>query len=339
MNAVDLAIGCYTPATGGSGSGILLARWDGSRLTRTAELPADSPSFLAWSADGRTLFAAEETTPGAILSVAVSSDGTGMRRTGAVAGLSGRPCHIAVHSSGRFLAASCYGGGAFETAGIAVDGGLIPHVPALQHNGHGLHPTRQDRPHPHSVLFTPDGTRAVLIDIGTDSVALHAVADSRLTAQALSTAYSAPGAGPRHGRWLGAETLAVVEEISATVSLFRVDGGRIARVTEGIPTTSTAAAAAWPSEIVSIPGGLAIANRSPGSIVEFTRRGDTLKLVAELPLEPGGNLRHLAVLPDSRYALALQDADRIVVVERDGGVVAELATGSPSCIAIRASQR
>ena len=337
MSAVSLALGSYTPATGGRGRGLALVRWDGARLSKLSELDANSPSFLTWGADGRILYAVEETSVGRILAVSAARDR--LAPLNALTIDSARPCQLALHPSGRLLTASCYGGGAFVTTVIGDDGALERRGTGVQHAGRGPHPTRQDRAHPHAVVFTPHGARALLLDLGTDTISLHTVTSEGIRPEPIVVARSESGSGPRHALWIDDGVLAVVEEITATVTLFRITETDITRLGPAVATTADADPGAWPSEIAANGGVIAVANRTPGSIVELTPQEGALRVEREIPLPPGANPRHFAVLPDRNYILALQDADQVVVMDRDGRILSSLPLGSPSCVAIRPEGR
>jgi 6-phosphogluconolactonase len=347
-----VAIGSYTAATGGRGEGIALARVRDGAAEVVSVTAAASPSFVAWSRDGRVLFAIEETPEGAVSAYRLSGDS--LQQVGRRVLGSARPCHIAIHPTGSFLAASCYGGGTVATLSIdAASGRLGPPRAAVVHRGRGPHPTRQDRPHPHSVSFTADGSAAVIADIGLDSLSLHRVVAAGLEPTPVTVLRTAPGSGPRHAAWLDEETLAVVEEISATISVLRVAGGALRVVAGPVATTRDGDRDAWPSEIAVADGSVLIANRRPGSLSRFTWSG-SLTLCDEVPLPPA-NARHFAVDRstagrgsaadrgvdgDARRGIgaiwvALQDADAVVSLDSRGRVTGSLDIASPSCVAFR----
>src|SRR5690606_32552543 len=74
----------------------------GGLAVRTA-----APSFLAWSVDGRTLFAAGETADGTVS--AFRREGDALVPAGTVSSGGDSPCHLLAHPDGTALYVSNYG--------------------------------------------------------------------------------------------------------------------------------------------------------------------------------------------------------------------------------------
>jgi 6-phosphogluconolactonase len=69
-----------------------------------------------------------------------------------------------------------------------------------QHQGSGANPKRQDKPHAHCIIPTPDNKFALAVDLGIDKVKSYRL-DTRqgsLTPNPEGDFAAAPGAGPRH---------------------------------------------------------------------------------------------------------------------------------------------
>src|ERR1700712_1694887 len=89
-----LAVGSYTPATGGRGIGISIVAADERGCLRLlSETPCESPSFLTHWAPSRTLFAANETPSGEVSSFHVHARGT-LSAIDVRPSMGGRPCHL-----------------------------------------------------------------------------------------------------------------------------------------------------------------------------------------------------------------------------------------------------
>lgn len=323
------AIGSYTAATGGRGVGVTLVRRNDDDLIIVDAVAADSPSFLAWAPDGSHLYAVEETDEGALIDYELRGE-----RLVRVAGIplgSARPCHVAVHPSGRLLVASCYGGGEYISVLIGADGAISGEGTRIRHTERGPHPTRQSQSHPHAVTFTPDGSAAVLMDLGADTVSVHRVAGADVAASPASVGRCRPGAGPRHAAWLDDVTLAVVEELSATASVWRVEAATLEWTGVRVATSLAADPDAWPSEVAVRFGDLFVANRAPSTLSVLAVTGAERGVRRELQL-PAGNVRHFACDEDGALWLALQDADRVVIADGSGRERARIPVGSPACI-------
>ncbi|MBF5080269.1 beta-propeller fold lactonase family protein [Quadrisphaera sp. INWT6] len=256
-----LAVGSYTPATGGRGAGIGLVARDPAtgRLGADAVvLPAASPSHLApagpvspvspaggaggagGAAAAEVLVHAAHELPEGLLSTWRLRRGDASRRSAPggeqlaeVPSGGAHPCHVAVHPSGRLLVVSDYGG---TTGVVAAEGGVARRlVQVLEPRGSGPRSDRQEGPHPHSASFLDDG-HVVVADLGTDELRVHAVvlgaggAPARLDPDPVQVVAAPPGSGPRTAlvrRRGGGARLHVTGELDATLLAADAVGGRL----------------------------------------------------------------------------------------------------------------
>jgi 6-phosphogluconolactonase len=331
-----LCIGSYTAATEGRGGGLTVVEANPSEGTlRVLSMTAvDSPSFTVRSANGEKVFAVEETAEGAVTEFAVHGDRLERVTTNPSEG--GRPCHLAIHPGGKFLAVSNYAGDTFATLALDESGSLQGVVSVIRHEGVGATESRQTQPHPHTVAFSPSGDHAVLVDGGLDNLSVHAV--DKLTGtvelEPVSVAHCNPGSGPRHVAWIAPDRLAVVEELSATVSTFRWTNSVLTGPTAVAPSSVSGTDSAWPSELVAIGDSrVAVANRTAECLTLLKIERDAISPARDIPLPPK-NARHFAIVDGFAY-VALQDADTLACLDlRSGKVVATLALGSPAHVAV-----
>lgn len=103
--------------------------------------------------------------------------------------------------------------------------GSVIKMPELlvEHEGHGIHPQRQEKPHTHYVGVTPDHKYVCVTDLGLDTIFIY---DKNL--KCYGKAKVPEGHGVRHlafsedGKWLFA-----VNELMSTVSVFAYENGRL----------------------------------------------------------------------------------------------------------------
>lgn len=325
-----LAVGSYTEESGGIGNGITLLDFDRGGFRELASVRVPSPSFIAWTADGTKLLAVSEMRDGQISSFQMV--GEQLEPLDVVDSLGSRPCHIALHPSEEILIVSHWDTGGFVVVPFR-NGFFSRPTQVISPQGIGVHPTRQDRPHPHCAIFTPDGKWAILIDGGLDAVSVHQVdVPSRsLSSEPYSVSHSRPGSGPRHGVWLAADTLAVVQELDGTVALFHWNGrGALRRANNDQSTTATDTAFAWPSEITVTGADLLVANRGTGTLARISPSGPVRECRG---LE--GNARHFSVV-DNIALVALQDTGVVKAIDmQSGALVAHCETPSAAFVAIR----
>ena len=86
----------------------------------------------------------------------------------------GPPSHLAVDATGRALLAANYHNGFVASVPVRADGTLgLANV--IRHEGKGPQPTRQDKPHIHSVTLSPDNRFVIVADLGLDRVYSYAL--------------------------------------------------------------------------------------------------------------------------------------------------------------------
>ncbi|MBO5724340.1 MAG: lactonase family protein [Lentisphaeria bacterium] len=112
-------------------------------------------------------------------------------------------CHLTTDPSGEWLYCCSYSSGNLCEFKLK-DDGLFAEADArkiLFTGGKlGPHTKRQEKPHPHCTVFTPDGKYLCIPDLGLDSVLLYAFSPETGISHEISFRYESVhgGAGPRH---------------------------------------------------------------------------------------------------------------------------------------------
>lgn len=317
-----LYTGTYTKPPLGRAGGIGIYRYDAGTLEPLTTVDGvTNPSFLALDASGRHLYAVCESDGGAV--VAYARDG----RSGALTELNRQstggdgPCYVSLDPSGRYALVANYNSGSIAALPVAADGSLEPASSVVQHEGSGPNADRQEGPHAHMILPTPDGRWVLAVDLGTDEVITYRLSGGQL--ERVSALQTTPGAGPRHVAFApDGRTVYVITELGNTVVACDYDpatGALTARqelstLPEGYDEVSYCA------HIVVAPDGRAVygSNRGHDSIVTFTVGADgTLTQAGHV--STGGNFpRHFALDPDgTRMLVANQNTDNVAVLARD----------------------
>jgi 6-phosphogluconolactonase len=194
-----LLVGCYGPPRG-SGPGIMLVEHDRTAGTLRAAGTAvriPSPSALAASADGGTVFAVEEQTAGAVHSFRWDGQSR-LAATSRRASGGADPCQLLVHPSGRWLLCANYAGATISAHPVGGDGTLGPQAAVLRFSGHGADPVRQASPHPHMIAAVPGTTELAIADLGRDCVRrVEFSAENGTFGPELPPVGLPPGSGPR----------------------------------------------------------------------------------------------------------------------------------------------
>lgn len=309
------------------------------------------PSFLALNpvlhtADGRRLlYVANEGSDArtsTITTFGVSSGSTPtLTQLNQVSAGGEGPAYIAVDATGHSAYVANYAGGSVATYLVEPNGTLSQpverisfHEPAFGH--HGPFPGRQDGPHPHSSMLSPDNRFLVVNDLGNDNIVLFPIDPStaRLGKPHL-VGSRLPGTGPRHiafhpnGRWAyGIDELANrIDQYlwnsthngpGMEPQAFLTDTAHpVSTLDPGFHGTNTAA------EIAVSPSGdfLYCSNRGENSLVAFhiNSANGALTLVQRIACG-GKGPRHFTLDPSGRWLVCgNQDSASVTVFARDDG--------------------
>ena len=316
----------------------------------------DNPTFLSVDGDGRALHANSEVfgwDEGTVSAYAVDL------ASGALAYLEKQPSRgsITAHHSrdrtGRFLLVANYGMGPVEgrpnrslaILPIRAGGGLAPAVAEATHHGQGPDAGRQERPHAHCVLATPDNRFLAVADLGIDQLVLYRFDAATGAIEPAGALDLPPGCGPRHFVFDAAGRFAyLVNELGSSVASLRFDAAAGAFSLLGLELTVPAAAAGSNhcSQIRLSPAGrfLYVANRGHDSLSILRIDADGRAVLQGTVPSGGRTPRHFAFDPSGRFlAVANQDSDRISLFAVDAATGAlvptgrDIATGTPTCIA------
>ena len=80
------------------------------------------------------------------------------------------PAYVSVDSTGKWVVTANYSGGNVTVLSKTEGGALAPSAQVLAHEGYGVNVQRQEQPHPHSAVFSPDEKFVYVPDLGNDSL-------------------------------------------------------------------------------------------------------------------------------------------------------------------------
>lgn len=230
-----LLIGTYT---GAGSEGIYVYDFDlkTGAATQVSSVATSNPSYLAVSPDQQFVFAANEDGQdegGGKVSAFRFRQGK-LVLINQQPSLGEHPCYVAVDATGRWVSAGNYSSGSFALLPVQKDGSLLEPSTFIQHKGRG--PTeRQQGPHVHATVFSPDNQFLYVSDLGTDQVNVYSfnAATGELKAATPPAIHEKAGAGPRHFIFDKAGRHAyLVHELSGTVSVFLNEQGKLNRIQE-----------------------------------------------------------------------------------------------------------
>ena len=324
-------------------------------LGLAAEAP--SPSFLALSPDGKTLFAVNEIDSyhgqktGAVSSYALDRTAGKLTLLNTVASRGAGPCHVNTDRTGRVLLVANYMGGSAASFQIAPDGHLSEAVSEFHYESQGPGPgqdkERQDASHAHHATTSPDNRYAYINDLGLDQIHIYRLdpATAKLIPNQPAAWKGAVGSGPRvlrfhpSGRWAYC-----VNELSSTIDLLGWEPatGALTQMQRTDLEPKSFQGVSRAAEIIFDKSGkLAYAaNRDDNFLATFHIDPASGKLSGMRRSACGGKTpRHIALDPTERWLLAAnQESNRIAVFRRDAKTGALAETGpsaliqSPECL-------
>jgi 6-phosphogluconolactonase len=226
-----LLAGTYTK---GGSKGIYVYKFN----TKTGDLKAvgttftENPSYLAISKDKKHVYAVNENgdNKGAVSAFSFDKATGKLTLINSQSSHGDHPCYISVDKTNKWVVAGNYTGGNFSVYPVKQDGSLGEAVQTIQHTGNSVNKSRQEKPHVHSVVFSPDEKFLAVTDLGTDRIMIYPFnpqKDKPVNEKAIEVK-SKPGSGPRHIIFHPGHPFAyVIEELSGEVSAYRVKNGNL----------------------------------------------------------------------------------------------------------------
>ena len=319
-----MLVGTYTS---GSSAGIYVYRFDQETGTMEyiSEAKAVNPSYLAVSTDERFVYSVGESGREAVV-YAFSFD----KSAGQLTLLNSQPtngaapCYISVERAGRFVVTANYSGGNVSVFPLTTNGLLQPVAKVFEFKGTGPDTNRQDKPHLHCAVFSPDQRYLFAADLGSDQ--LHKFTTSS-TAPFLATgnpeAYKLePGSGPRHLTFHPNGRFAyLINELSGKVTVFHYSDGQLEPVQYITSDTSEGAGGKGSADIHVSPDGKFLyasnrANTNNIAIFSINDADGKLTVVGHQPT--GRHPRNFIITPNGKFLLVANlNSNLIQVFEID----------------------
>lgn len=327
-------VGTYTQGDG-HGKGIYAYRYDATTAKITSlgiAAETTNPSWVAVRPGGHFLYAVNEvgnyegSKSGGVSAFAVDHATGKLTFLNEVASRGAGPCYISVDHTGKYVLVANYDSGNIAVFPILEDGKLGAATAFVQHTGHGTNPERQEGPHAHSIVLTPDNRFAIVNDLGLDELLVYKFDSTKgtLTPNSPPFAKLDPGVGPRHFALAPNGKFAyVINEMGRSVTAFSADLhagifkpiGSVSTLPSGFSGRNDDA------EIEVHPSGkfLYASNRGEDSIAVYAIdpvKG-TLKQVADTPTG-GKEPRSFAIDPTGTLLFAAnENSDNIVIFRID----------------------
>jgi len=349
----NLVVGTYTT---GSSKGIVVYRFytQSGKLAYLSQIDGvDNPSYLAVSKNNKFIYAVNESTKGEVSSFSFDAKTGRMEFINKQSSLGANPCYIAVDKAQKNAFVANYSSGQVTVLPINKDGSLANGIQTVRNEGQGPNKERQEGPHAHMSVLSPDEKYLFYNDLGTDKINIYRFRSGKsspLTGANPPFVSVTPGSGPRHLEYsLDKKHVYLLTEMASNIIVFDYDNGKfkqkqaITLLPDGF-TGKTGAAAIHIS-----PDGrfLYASNRlETNEIICYAINQETgeLTFVSRQPTF-GKNPRDFAIDPSGNYlVVANQGSDSMFVFKidqttgklRQTGIKIDI--GNPVCLKFTPSE-
>jgi 6-phosphogluconolactonase len=235
---------------------------------------------------------------------------------------------LVVDKTGRILFVANYGSGNVVSFAIEPDGRIGEMTGKDQHSGSSVNPRRQQGPHAHAVVISPDNRFLFVPDLGLDRILIYRIDEARQSFTPNNPSYVSvnPGLGPRHFVFgAGAKFAYAVCEMGSSVVAFSYDheSGKLTPVQTISTLPADFSGEDNSAEIAVSPSGrfLYASNRGNDSITVFQvdMKTGNLSKIQIVPTQ-GKIPRNFVIDPTGRYLLAAnQNSNNIVIFSIEQG--------------------
>lgn len=344
----DLVVGTYTT---GTSKGIMVYRFytQSGKLAYLSQIDGvTNPSYLQVSKNNKFIYAVNELPKGEVSAFAFEPKTGKIDFINKQSSLGADPCYIAVDKAQKNAFIANYSSGQVTVMPINKDGSLGNGIETVRNEeGKGPNKERQEGPHAHMSILSPDEKFLFYNDLGTDRINIYRFRpgkDSPITPANPAFVSVTPGSGPRHLEYsLDKKQAYLVTEMGSNIFVFDYDNGKFKQkqVVTLLPdgfTGQTAAAAIHLS-----PDGrfLYASNRlDTNDISCFAVNQETGELTfVSRQSTYGKNPRDFAIDPTGNYlVVANQGSDNMFVfkIDQNSGKLYQTGIkvdiGNPVCL-------
>ena len=337
---IAMLVGTYTD---GGSEGIYTFRFNQETGVSTAlnsfELP--NPSYMAVSEDGQFVYAVSEMDGKQAAVNALSFDKTTgeLRLLNSEPTLSAGPCYIS--TNGKEVLTANYSGGTMAVFPLRSNGSVEPVDTLFEGMANNADPERQNSPHMHCAVFSPDGKYIFATDFSSDRILRFVLHPKDIVPHPSAEATEvAPGSGPRHLTFSpNGQYAYLINELSGKVIAYSYNDGCLKQIQT---ITADTLAARGSADIHLSPDGkyLYASNRLKGDGIAIYAVNEENGMLAKVGYQLTGiHPRNFNITPNGKYLLvACRDSHVIQVYRRDEttglleNINKDIAISKPVCI-------
>jgi 6-phosphogluconolactonase len=350
----DVLIGCYTT---GASKGIYVYRLyeEKGRLSYLNEFTNvddngfTNPSYLTVSANNHFVYAVNENKTGGVTALSFAPNTGKLIFINSQPSHGADPCHVTVDKDQKNLFVANYSSGNLAVFPLNKDGSIAPMSQNIQDAGTGPNKDRQEGPHVHMSLFSPNEKYLLYNDLGTDKINIyryHASKMPPLTPADQPFVSVKPGNGPRHATFSSeGKYLYLLQEMGGAINVYNYDNGKL---------TQAQSITMVPDNFKGQVGAAAIHISPDGRFLYASDRGDDNDINVFAVDQDKGQLTFVAryaslgkgprdfmIDPQGKFLLVANQYTNSVMVYRIdqktgrlNGAVSNIAIGNPVCIKI-----
>lgn len=347
-----MLVGTYT---NGSSKGIYVYKFNSANgeSKQVGFVKSSNPSFITVSPNEKYVYAVNEDADSAGSGGRVSSFSFD-KITGLLTPINQKPsngnhpCYVAIDKSGRWVIAGNYSSGTVAVLPVLKDGSLNNPVTTVQHYGKSINTERQNSPHVHATVLSPDNKFLFVPDLGLDKIMIYRFNKRRGKLKPATQPFivTAPGTGPRHFVFHpNLQYAYLAEELTGNIAVFRYlnVAGHLVLIQNISTLPSGKTGTAGSADIhVSVDGKFLYASNrgTHNSIAIFAVDKETGKLtLVGHQSTMGKTPRNFNFDPSGNFLLvANQNSDEIVIfkIDRNTGLLTDtekrIAVSKPVCI-------
>ena len=299
-----------------------------------------NPSFLSELTAGNIIYSVAEggADDSYIYSLKYCPDSMTLAIAGHDKTLGSSPCFVMADWKRGMAFTANYSGGSLSVFG-AGGSGNVARQKVLNFRGRGVHPSRQEKPHIHSVYYSPDSSRIWACDLGTDRIRVIRADDFTYTGE--EDIVLPDGSGPRHICFHSSGKYAyVITELSGDVVVLDIKDGSMAEIIQTVKADTVGGEGS--ADIHLSPDGrflYASCRIKSDGLAVFRVSADTGKIERTGYCLTGKHPRNFAITPNGRYILvACRDENAIEIYEVDKDTGMPVDTGkripakAPVCV-------
>jgi 6-phosphogluconolactonase len=342
----DLLIGTYTRPNASKGIYVYRFYAETGKIAYLNEIDGVSnPSYLTVSHDNKFVYAVNEDNrgPGGVSAFKFDAksgklDSINKQPAG------GGPAYISVDKARKSVFVADYAGGNLMVFPINKDGSLGASSQKIQGEGTGPNKKRQEAPHAHMAMLSPDEKYLLYTDLGTDKIHIYRYKAGKVPPLTDGTVVNTiAGNGPRHLIFSNdGKFLYNIQEMGAAITAYKYDNGKI---------TPFQTVNMSPEDFKGVNGAADIHISPDGKFLYATNRGTASELLVYAVNQQSGELtyvdryktgkepRNFIIDPTGSFLLVANQGSNSVIVfhiDKSTGKLAQTTTnfeiGAPVCL-------